>query len=362
MEENVVEEDQLTAEEVVFVSVIGIALAVSVVCNILVLIVMLRTPKMMNPTNIFICNLTISDILLSGIVIPQNIHDVSHASTDYYEGDFLCRVVNFCPLMCIMASIYSMVAISFERKRAIIVSTAARPTILVALKIIPAIWGLSFVFCIPTMYEYSAFQEPLENGTSITRCGSNGVSWTYTVLNGVALVMLAYIVPLTLLLLNYGSILWFFHGRGVFGHAHVTDAALVQAQALYKGRMNVVKMLILVALLFALSWLPYFALLLLEKVTGKSDVSDIGPIFMLKIVLSVFSTAYNFLLYVVYNRNFRAGFKALFTCRRHQTRKNVVTPADEGQSPFPQGGNCGGPMAHNVTASLSLQAREPTVS
>ncbi|GFN80957.1 cholecystokinin receptor [Plakobranchus ocellatus] len=145
--------ESLSTGQLVFVIFVSILLAVSVICNIMVVVVVLKTPKMINATNIFICNLAVSDILLAGVVIPQKIHDISHADVNYFEGDVLCRIVHFCPLLCIMASIYSMVAISFERKRAIVVTTEHWTTIKQAIRSIPVIWLLSFLFCIPTMVQ-----------------------------------------------------------------------------------------------------------------------------------------------------------------------------------------------------------------
>jgi hypothetical protein len=41
---------------------------------------------MRNVTNILICNLSVSDILLGGILLPQNLHDFSHEE-DFHEGE-----------------------------------------------------------------------------------------------------------------------------------------------------------------------------------------------------------------------------------------------------------------------------------
>ncbi|KAH9494863.1 hypothetical protein Btru_015854 [Bulinus truncatus] len=78
---------QLSQGELAFTIIISFVLIVSVVGNLLVLIVVIKTPKLLNATNVFICNVTVSDILLASLVLPQNIHDISHASENYYEGE-----------------------------------------------------------------------------------------------------------------------------------------------------------------------------------------------------------------------------------------------------------------------------------
>ena len=126
------------------------------------------------------------------------------------SGDFLCRVVYSCPLVCIMSSIYSMVAMSFDRSNAILLNANRKLTVKTAAIQLAGIWVLSVLFSVPTMYEHSEYViEENENGT-VLGCGSNGVSYTYSVTNGVVLLMLAYIIPVAILFVNYGRILIFF--------------------------------------------------------------------------------------------------------------------------------------------------------
>ena len=109
-----------------------------------------------------------------------------------------------------MSSIYSMVAMSFDRSNAILLNANRKLTVKTAAIQLAGIWALSVLFSVPTMYEHSEYViEENENGT-ILGCGSNGVSYTYSVTNGVVLLMLAYIIPVAILFVNYGRILIFF--------------------------------------------------------------------------------------------------------------------------------------------------------
>lgn len=69
----------------VFIALISTWLIVAVFGNLCVVLVVVRNKKMRNVTNIFICNLAISDICLGAIVLPQNIHDISHTAS-FFEG------------------------------------------------------------------------------------------------------------------------------------------------------------------------------------------------------------------------------------------------------------------------------------
>ena len=75
----------LTAPEAIFIFVVGTTLGMSVICNILVVVVVAVTPMLRNPTNVLLCNLAVSDMLLASVVLPQNLHDISH-SDNYFEG------------------------------------------------------------------------------------------------------------------------------------------------------------------------------------------------------------------------------------------------------------------------------------
>ncbi|BFZ17245.1 hypothetical protein BsWGS_20284 [Bradybaena similaris] len=192
---------------------------------------------------------------------------------------------------------------------------------------VPTIWFLAFVFCIPTIYEYAQHKEDIGNYTLITRCGSIGVSRTYSIINGFGILLLAYIIPLVILVVNYASILYFFRPRGLIGDAIESNRQVTHT--LSKIRMNVVKMLILVSVLFLVSWLPYFTLFILEKTTGTGDLVDAnGPVNKLRIFLSVLSTTYNFCLNILYNGNFRTGLKAVITCQKVHVKRNTVLAAD----------------------------------
>ncbi|KAL8584969.1 hypothetical protein ACOMHN_043605 [Nucella lapillus] len=320
--------------ELCFVVVVGMVLAVSVSCNLLVIVVVVLTPKLRTPTNMLICNLAVSDLLLASLVLPQNLHDVTHAEDSYYEGDVLCRVVNACPLLCIMASIYSMVAISFDRSSAIVLNTQLPLTIRSAMLQLTLIWGVSGLLCVPTLYEHGQFvvKEGV-NGTEeglILACGSHGVSPLFSLLNGLGLLLAAYLLPLLILMVNYGRILMFFRRKGVLGPGSSERGSVFQS--LFKSRMKVVKMLILVAVLFAVSWAPYFVLLLFEKVSGFSENKyNNNWENMLRIALSAFSTAYNFALYIVYNSNFRQGLQQVLGLPPHHGKMcapNQVRPSE----------------------------------
>ena len=71
--------------QIVFVAFIGLLLLFSVISNVLVIVIVAKNARMRNITNVCISNLALSEILLAGFVLPQNLHDITHTK-NYYEG------------------------------------------------------------------------------------------------------------------------------------------------------------------------------------------------------------------------------------------------------------------------------------
>ena len=55
-----------------------IILVYAILSNALLIYSILRDKKLRTPTNIFICNLSICDILFAGFIIPQSLYNIFH--------------------------------------------------------------------------------------------------------------------------------------------------------------------------------------------------------------------------------------------------------------------------------------------
>lgn len=69
-----------------YIFIISALLVFAVFSNGLVIYCVVKFRKLRTVTNVLICNLAVSDILLSGFVMPQKLHDISHEE-DFYEGN-----------------------------------------------------------------------------------------------------------------------------------------------------------------------------------------------------------------------------------------------------------------------------------
>ena len=96
---------------------------------------------------------------------------------------------------------------------------------------------------------------------------------------------------------------------------------------------------------------------ILQKVTDKDDSTEFnGPLNKFRITLTVFSTSYNSVLYLMYNESFRTGFKNLLTCRclqmlRHHS--NIGSVSQGGRPDIPTVSARTPPAAQQGLASVT---------
>ncbi len=130
-----------------------------------------------------------------------------------------------------------------------------------------------------------------------------------------------YLVPLTVITLMYGSIGVKLCSSMVANRGPQLANAPVQAGVRRGGqpmisqkKIRVIKMLIVVALLFMLSWLPLWTLMMLTDYTGLDrDQLELltSYIFPFAHWLAFSNSSVNPIIYGYYNENFKRGFQAV---------------------------------------------------
>lgn len=115
-----------------------------------------------------------------------------------------------------------------------------------------------------------------------------------------------YVLPLVLISIMYGCIACKLSGK------------LRQSSR----RLKVIKMLITVAVLFMVLWLPLWTLMLLTDYQ-ELDVQQIdflsSYLFPVAHWLAFFNSAINPIIYGFFNENFQRGFQAAVSCRRYDS-------------------------------------------
>ena len=130
-----------------------------------------------------------------------------------------------------------------------------------ALKIIVGIWILSAVVATPTFFDYSVRPGPMtsqnvNNSTVVTpHMLCKPTSDVYDKVNGVFILCTSYLIPQALVFSRYYRLVTFIKRQGHHAPGGLTSSFVSQ------NRTRIIKMLIIIAVLFSFSWLPYFVLL-----------------------------------------------------------------------------------------------------
>lgn len=221
-------------------------------------------------------------------------------------GEILCRVINGFPILCITSSIFTLVAVSFERKQSIVYSFRPQITLSTCRKLVVSMWVLAAIVATPSFVEYTVKTVTLRGNVTAESCSSTFTT-NYSILNGLCVLLLAYVAPLIIMWYNYAIIIRFVmkktssvNDASTFPPSQIkTDAHYeakkdqsnratnspvepetstsrletykttekknkpVQKSFLLANRIKIIQMLIIVAVLFAISWLPYFVSLLI---------------------------------------------------------------------------------------------------
>ncbi|KAK0054605.1 neuropeptide FF receptor 1 [Biomphalaria pfeifferi] len=290
----------------------GLIFLCALVGNIMVLVVVATTPCMHTVTNFFIANLAVVDILAAIFCIPASLID--NIFTEWQLGALLCKVTPYIQGVCVNATAYVLVAIAVDRFLAICLNKDMHIMKRSAIIIICLIWILSFILFAPWAVYYEQYATNSTNFThstnqSILLCSpvwsDYGLQKTFFV---VVLLVGAYLIPLTVIFICYALIarrVWYRRAPGVVGGTDVIQ----------RCKVNVLKMLATVVLMFALSWLPLYVIYILlyffHPINSLEAIRWVTPVAQW---LGLSNFGINAFIYSFFSQKFRRGFFRLWLC------------------------------------------------
>ncbi|XP_076587321.1 neuropeptide FF receptor 1 like 2 [Chaetodon auriga] len=304
--------------------------------NILVCLIVLENRRMRTVTNLFILNLAISDLLVGIFCIPTTL--VDNLITGWPFSNTVCKMSGFVQGVSVSASVFTLVAIAAERFRCIVYPLQPKPTVLVAKAAIVLIWVLAAVIMCPAAvaltvdkvpFHYMVYNDDFNHTFPLYTCYENFANPQMRKVYTAVLFVHIYLAPLTIITLMYGSIGAKLCSTVVANREPQLANAAVQvggrrgAQPMIsQKKIRVIKMLILVALLFMLSWLPLWTLLMMTDYAGLDrDQLDLltSYIFPFAHWLAFSNSSVNPIIYGYYNENFKRSFQAVCKSWRKMT-------------------------------------------
>uniref|UniRef100_UPI00398F850A thyrotropin-releasing hormone receptor-like n=1 Tax=Pristiophorus japonicus TaxID=55135 RepID=UPI00398F850A len=296
--------------------------------NVMVVLVVLKTKHMRTPTNCYLVSLAIADLIVLLAAGLPNITESVAASWVYgYVG---CLCITYLQYLGINASSCSITAFTIERYIAICHPIKAQfiCTVSRAKKILAFVWAFTSVYCVMWFFLLDIKQIPHANGIKVV-CDYKVSRNHYLPIYFLDFTIF-YVIPLFVATVLYGLI-----ARILFLNPIPSTPQDTANNSIHKGRTinvscrrnkgaqssrkQVTKMLAVVVILFALLWMPYRTLVV---VNSLMNTPYLNTWFLLFCRMSIYlNSAINPVIYNLMSQKFRAAFKKLCKCKQTRAEK-----------------------------------------
>ncbi|CAL8249103.1 unnamed protein product [Merluccius merluccius] len=328
----------------IFVASYLLIFLVCMVGNGVVCFIVLRSKNMRTVTNLFILNLAVSDLLVGIFCMPTTLLD--NIITGWPFGSLVCKMSGMVQGISVSASVFTLVAIAVDRFRCIVYPFKQKLTLSTATLIIVIIWVLAISIMCPSgvMLQVTKAQTIRvllgysNKSTPFYWCRENWPNQGMRKIYTTVLFANIYLAPLSLIVIMYARI-----GITLFKSAVPTGgkAGHDNRHTVSKKKQRVIKMLLIVALLFILSWLPLWTLMMLSDYASLTvQQHRIINIYIYPFAhwLAFFNSSVNPIIYGFFNENFRRGFQAVFKiglCTANGHRRKTYSHRLQGNSVLP---------------------------
>uniref|UniRef100_A0A8K9UVN3 Galanin receptor type 1 n=1 Tax=Oncorhynchus mykiss TaxID=8022 RepID=A0A8K9UVN3_ONCMY len=291
-------------EAVIVPVIFGCIFLLGVVGNSLVMIVIgkIKARRNRSTTNIFILNLSIADLLFLLFCVP--FQATIYSLPEWIFGAFLCKCVHYLVMVCMLVSIFTLVAMSVDRYIAVVHSKKS-PCIRNrrnALTGVCVIWALSFIFSIPVAQHQILTDHPEAPNSSFCweAWYASASKHTYKV----TILVIGYLLPLGLIICCYAKVLFHLHKK-----------MKNMSKKSERSKRKTAQTVLLVVAAFLTCWMPHHIIAMWVEF-GVFPLNDAS--FALRIIshcLAYGNSCINPILYAFLSENFRKACRQVFTCR-----------------------------------------------
>ena len=216
-------------------------------------------------------------------------------------GNAVCKIQSFFIETSYTASILTLVAISYERLKAVTSPVLARAQRVHERTLIPKlIWLAAVIVCSPLLYAYTVEEVEGNDLCVNTSWGDEGRQIYY----GIQAVLL-FLVPLGIMIWAHVKIF-----RSLGQHITARNKVITNSHEGVKQR-KVTKMLAVVTLLFAICYIPFIVIRALRYFYAYTG----DEVWRLVQLLVFTQAAFNPIIYCLYSNQFRLSYKDLLRCR-----------------------------------------------
>ncbi|XP_034298721.1 pyroglutamylated RF-amide peptide receptor [Pantherophis guttatus] len=313
--------------------------------NCLVLYVVARRKAMRTVTNIFICSLALSDLLIAFFCVPFTL--LQNISNNWLGGAFACKMVPFVQSTAIVTEILTMTCIALERHNGIVhpLKMKWQYTHRRAYTVLGIVWLLAAAVGSPMWHvqrvenKYDFLYEK-----KYVCCLEEWPSPVHQKIYATFILVILFLLPLMLMLLLYSKI-----GYELWIKKRVGDASVLRSihasemSKISRKKKRAIVMMVTVVVLFAICWTPFHVMhMLIEYSNFEREYDDvtIKMIFGIVQVIGFANSICNPIVYAFMNENFKKNFlSAICFCimkenlssfRQHKNLKVTTMQHEEG--------------------------------
>ncbi|XP_053671930.1 neuropeptide F receptor [Anopheles nili] len=292
--------------------------------NSLVVLAVARKPQMRTARNMFIVNLAVSDLLLCLVTMPLTLVEILTKYWPMGRLPFLCKSIGTLQATSIFVSTISITAIALDRYQVIVYPTRDSLQLMGAIAILTGIWCISVVLASPMFIT----RQLIHYDVNLPSLGIEYVSYCIEdwpiaygrVYYSAFTLCVQYVLPILIVSVAYLRIYLKLKHRLVVGTASTASGKATGASKPVRERERGRRMqrtnylLISIALIFGVSWLPLNLFNLFADLYVHSITQDIMVAYAICHMVGMSSACSNPLLYGWLNDNFRKEFNELL-CR-----------------------------------------------
>ncbi|XP_039935936.1 thyrotropin-releasing hormone receptor-like [Hirundo rustica] len=310
--------------QVVTILLVLLICGVGIAGNAMVVLVVLRTKHMVTPTNCYLVSLAVADLI---VLLAAGLPNISEVVASWVYGYAGCLCITYLQYLGINISAWSIAAFTVERYIAICHAIKAQLlcTVSRARRIIASLWLFTSLYCLMWFFLVDTTQVTFSDGAQVT-CGYRVSRSLYMPIYFLDFAVF-YVIPLGLAAVLYGLIARILFASPVAGAPqHSFPGSVHQGSSLQlssrgsrgalSSRKQVTKMLAVVVALFAVLWLPYRALVVVNSFV---DPPYLNTWFLLFCRLCIYlNSAINPIIYNLMSQKFRAAFRKLYKCQERR--------------------------------------------
>ncbi|XP_062616894.1 growth hormone secretagogue receptor type 1-like [Saccostrea cucullata] len=295
--------------------------------NTSVVVVVVIARRIQSRMSALFANLSVADLMVLIVCIPSAAVDL-FAKEVWYLGEFMCRFVPFVEHLVSLASVLTIVAITYDRYRGICfpLNSPCFWTKLKVKSVITLIWTIAVTASIPIAFIAVYRDSRFVDGTLIKVCRMP-INTLWKKIYIVGLFSVFFILMLSLLLFFVARMC-----RKLIWHVQFLETRTGQdANKMANGRRRVICMLILVITTFFLCLLPQRILGIWLIFVHPSELFKLGLegylnlITFTRIMLYI-SSALNPIIYNILSKRFRCAVREMLPCgyKRHKYDSNSL--------------------------------------